>query len=176
MSIRMALWDVISESAGTSVISYYENAMTSPYFSLDVVDSAYPGNGRPGWSAAGDSEWRRSGGSRGRRRRSDPVVPGSRLDTLSPRSELDCRRQRRSRRRRRPGRCLGCRRSALQLIPRLVAESGSGSVTGTWVRYTIDGGISPLQPRSGDRRHRRRRRGRAGGPLRWRWRVLVRRA
>ena len=51
---RDGAWDVISESAGTSVISYYENAMTGPYFVIDVVDSNYPGNGKPGWSAGGD--------------------------------------------------------------------------------------------------------------------------
>ncbi len=47
-------WDILSESAGTSVISYYENASGTRHFELEVVDAAYPGNGRPGWSAAGD--------------------------------------------------------------------------------------------------------------------------
>lgn len=47
-------WDVISESAGYSVISYYENTSTRIGYWLDVVDDAYPGNGKPGWSTTGD--------------------------------------------------------------------------------------------------------------------------
>lgn len=47
-------WDIISESAGYQVISYYENQTAGITYALDVVDDAYPGNGRPGWSAAGD--------------------------------------------------------------------------------------------------------------------------
>jgi hypothetical protein len=46
--------DLISESAGHSVISLYENVTNDLHFDLEVVDAAYPGNGRPGWSAAGD--------------------------------------------------------------------------------------------------------------------------
>jgi len=46
--------DLISESAGHSVISFYENVTTGLHFDLEVIDDAYPGNGRPGWSAAGD--------------------------------------------------------------------------------------------------------------------------
>ena len=52
--------DIISESAGYQVISYYENdspAICAPsniQYQLDVVDPAYAGNGRPGWSTAGD--------------------------------------------------------------------------------------------------------------------------
>ncbi len=47
-------WDIISESAGYRVISYYENLARGLSYELEVVDSAYPGNGRPGWSATGD--------------------------------------------------------------------------------------------------------------------------
>ena len=47
-------WDILSESAGYSVISYYENATWGVSYELVVVDGAYPGNGRPGWSASGD--------------------------------------------------------------------------------------------------------------------------
>jgi len=47
-------WDVLSESAGYSVISYYENTSAGIGYQLEVIDDAYPGNGRPGWSAAGD--------------------------------------------------------------------------------------------------------------------------
>lgn len=57
--------DLISESTGYSVISYFENTSgvlpppppppTAGFeFDLDVVDGNYPGNGRPGWSASGD--------------------------------------------------------------------------------------------------------------------------
>jgi hypothetical protein len=47
-------WDVLSESAGYSVISYYENASSTVGYRLEVIDDAYPGNGRPGWSSTGD--------------------------------------------------------------------------------------------------------------------------
>jgi hypothetical protein len=47
-------WDLIGEAAGHSVISFYENASGRPRLELEVVDDAYPGNGKPGWSAAGD--------------------------------------------------------------------------------------------------------------------------
>ena len=46
--------DLISESTGHSVISYFENTTGGFDFDLDVVDGNYPGNGRPGWSASGD--------------------------------------------------------------------------------------------------------------------------
>jgi hypothetical protein len=52
--------DIISESAGHSVISYYHNQAppvcppTDIEFTQQVVDGVYPGNGRPGWSKAGD--------------------------------------------------------------------------------------------------------------------------
>jgi hypothetical protein len=45
--------DILSESAGYSVISYYENAFDRLRLDLEVVDDAYPGNGRPGWSSTG---------------------------------------------------------------------------------------------------------------------------
>ncbi len=47
-------WDILSESAGYSVISYYENTSETVGYRLEVVDDAYPGNGRPGWSSTGD--------------------------------------------------------------------------------------------------------------------------
>lgn len=47
-------WDVLSESAGHSVISYYENTSSTVGYRLEAVDDAYPGNGRPGWSTTGD--------------------------------------------------------------------------------------------------------------------------
>ena len=47
-------WDIISESAGYRVISYYENTAEGITYDLVVVDDTYPGNGRPGWSASGD--------------------------------------------------------------------------------------------------------------------------
>jgi len=47
--------DILSESAGYQVVSYYENAKTASIeFELEIVDNSYPGNHRPGWSAAGD--------------------------------------------------------------------------------------------------------------------------
>jgi len=45
--------DILSESAAHSVISYYENAFDRLRLDLEVVDEAYPGNGRPGWSTTG---------------------------------------------------------------------------------------------------------------------------
>ena len=55
--------DMISESAGHSVISYYENQappVCDPVdvgFDLTVVDPAHSGNGKPGWSASWQRAW-----------------------------------------------------------------------------------------------------------------------
>lgn len=135
-------WDVISESAGTSVISYYENASASFQFILDVADSDYPGNGRPGWSAAGDlngdglvdlvaggggaiqwyraPEWTRF-----------PLEPSSNAGGNGG-LVVDVDRD-----------------GSPDVVAALYNSSlvwwknpGPASVTGTWARYTIDGGIS----------------------------------
>ncbi len=134
-------WDVISESAGTSVISYYENAMATSYFTLDVVDSAYPGNGRPGWSAAGDLDGDGlvdlvAGGGGAIQWYRAPDWTRFPLEASSSTGGngglvLDVDRD-----------------GALDVVAALYNSSlvwwrnpGPASVTGTWVRYTIDGGI-----------------------------------
>lgn len=136
------IWDVISESAGTSVISYYENAMKSGYFTLDVVDSAYPGNGRPGWSAAGDLNGDGlvdlvAGGGGAIQWYRAPEWTRFPLEASSSAGgngglvvDVD-------------------RDGALDVVAALYNSSlvwwrnpGPASVTGTWVRYTIDGGVS----------------------------------
>jgi len=136
------MWDVISESAGTSVVSYYENAMATSYFNLEVVDSAYPGNGRPGWSAAGDLDGDGlvdlvAGGGGAIQWYRAPEWTRFPLEASSSAGgngglvvDVD-------------------RDGALDVVAALYNSSlvwwrnpGTASVTGTWVRYTIDGGIS----------------------------------
>ncbi|MGB5160383.1 MAG: VCBS repeat-containing protein [Thermoanaerobaculia bacterium] len=136
------MWDVISESAGTSVVSYYENAMATSYFNLEVVDSAYSGNGRPGWSAAGDLDGDGlvdvvAGGGGAIQWYRAPEWTRFPLEASSSAGgngglvvDVD-------------------RDGALDVVAALYNSSlvwwrnpGTASVTGTWVRYTIDGFIS----------------------------------
>jgi hypothetical protein len=46
--------DVLGESAGYSAVSRQIDAGAGVEYQLAVVDDAYPGNGRPGWSTTGD--------------------------------------------------------------------------------------------------------------------------
>ncbi|MGB5552011.1 MAG: VCBS repeat-containing protein, partial [Thermoanaerobaculia bacterium] len=136
------MWDVISESAGTSVVSYYENAMATSYFNLEVLDSAYSGNGRPGWSAAGDLDGDGlvdvvAGGGGAIQWYRAPEWTRFPLEASSSAGgngglvvDVD-------------------RDGALDVVAALYNSSlvwwrnpGTASVTGTWVRYTIDGFIS----------------------------------